>query len=185
MMTRFKFSIPVLVSLLLMFGSCVSWALSYFDCNVVTVATDRQMFFAASRGGELEIYSLKYLQHEDVKADLNTQGVVASTQNSLASDVLSPLNSIVGVSSRKFSYLHDGKRCVDAVQFAIPFWLVTSVFGVLPFMWIAMHWRRFAAVRRLQGQCVECGYDLRASEGSCPECGTLPEALCQPLVVST
>ena len=51
--------------------------------------------------------------------------------------------------------------------------------GVLlipPLAWvIRLSWMRVRTVlRRRDGQCVECGYDLRATPGRCPECGAVP-----------
>jgi len=55
-------------------------------------------------------------------------------------------------------------------EIACPLWLMALVTAVLPAMWVV---RR--AVRRNSsrpGQCRTCGYDLRATPGRCPECGT-------------
>jgi hypothetical protein len=53
----------------------------------------------------------------------------------------------------------------------IPFWSVASLFGLLTISCSLA--RLFRWRRRSQGLCVVCGYDLRASPGRCPECGTV------------
>ncbi len=55
---------------------------------------------------------------------------------------------------------------------SIPFWFLTAACltpaAVRVGRW-AKHRRRHGA-----GHCQRCGYDLRASPGRCPECGTVP-----------
>ena len=52
----------------------------------------------------------------------------------------------------------------------IPFWVVALALSLYP-LFTVFRWR--ARRRRVnKGCCVKCGYDLRASEGVCPECGT-------------
>ena len=53
-------------------------------------------------------------------------------------------------------------------------WAVAIVFLILPGVW-ALGWQRRRMTRRRasRGQCVRCGYDLRASPDRCPECGTV------------
>jgi hypothetical protein len=64
----------------------------------------------------------------------------------------------------------------------VPYWLIIALCGLLPAHSLlgvpaALRRRR----RRLKGLCMHCGYDLRASEGRCPECGTAkPNALTPP-----
>jgi len=54
-----------------------------------------------------------------------------------------------------------------------PDWSLAGLFGVLPFIYFRrMRRRRRMRERQLSGQCIACGYDLRATPDRCPECGT-------------
>jgi hypothetical protein len=51
----------------------------------------------------------------------------------------------------------------------VPLWIIVILFSVLPVVWIRRE--RRDRMRRAQGLCAHCGYDLRATPGRCPECG--------------
>jgi hypothetical protein len=57
----------------------------------------------------------------------------------------------------------------SSVMVMVPYWLLVVVSGIGPGVWVIRWWRRRRRVR--EGCCMKCGYDLRASEGRCPECG--------------
>jgi hypothetical protein len=51
----------------------------------------------------------------------------------------------------------------------VPCWFAAALLGLPGARWVAGWARRGRRMRR--GECVECGYDLRASGERCPECG--------------
>ncbi len=56
-----------------------------------------------------------------------------------------------------------------AWRLAIPLWIPALAFAILPAISFVSSRRRRS--RSKHGLCVGCAYDLRGTEGACPECG--------------
>ena len=54
----------------------------------------------------------------------------------------------------------------------VPVWLICVVCGG-PVLIALRRWRR-RRIKRMLGKCKRCGYDLRGTNGFCPECGPMP-----------
>src|SRR4051812_40688425 len=53
-----------------------------------------------------------------------------------------------------------------------PYWAPALLLAPLPLLWARVSHRRWRQrSRRRHGRCTQCGYDLRASPTTCPECG--------------
>ena len=60
-------------------------------------------------------------------------------------------------------------------QLWVAHWLAVGVTALLPAGWVVRRGVTVRSDRRRLGLCLRCGYDLRATPGRCPECGTVPE----------
>jgi hypothetical protein len=74
---------------------------------------------------------------------------------------------------------YDMKGISSFIQFhgletTVPLWPIVALTGLPPAIWLISRVRaRTTARRRMRmGTCPACGYDLRATTGRCPECGT-------------
>jgi hypothetical protein len=61
------------------------------------------------------------------------------------------------------------KHAVEA-----PAWFICGLFLPPPIAWVVRHCRSRSTRHSRDGACRSCGYDLRATPGRCPECGTAP-----------
>ena len=63
-------------------------------------------------------------------------------------------------------------RSIDEWEITVPTWPLALLCVLPPAFWCLRLGRRVKARRNMdRNLCPACGYDLRASEGRCPECG--------------
>jgi hypothetical protein len=67
-----------------------------------------------------------------------------------------------------------GQSWLSQYIIGIPFWLPILLLGT-PIAWQLLNLpARRRRARIAAGQCISCGYSLRATPNRCPECGTIP-----------
>ncbi|HVT89441.1 MAG TPA: hypothetical protein VHD56_11355 [Tepidisphaeraceae bacterium] len=65
----------------------------------------------------------------------------------------------------------DYQKSVGHYRVLIPLWVLWLFASILPICWLLKAYRTWKRI--VEGRCLACGYDLRATPDRCPECGTL------------
>jgi hypothetical protein len=189
---RRLFTIFSAFSLLLFLGICVLWGRSYWYVSYWDSHrywnTDgrghRDEFWAISYHGGL-CYAHSLLWAEDDSAIL----LFASSQHGRRWDATGEKwkghpahngfvhRTYAGFGYERWDSVKAGDLKVTGTTWAIavPYWGVAALFAGPPAGWLLVFRRARSAGWRLRHmRCFRCGYDLRATPGRCPECGTVP-----------
>jgi hypothetical protein len=175
-------TVAALVSLLLCVASVVMWARSYwksdwwsrFSYNVQTHEY-RQQFLGSEAGKAATIlWSYKIDDSSAEKMEARTaRGEFSNRWSKGAFGVLWPTRQHwweSGLFAKRYTEVRRSVPGVgQGVMVIVPHWILVVVFSIWPVVWGLRWWRRERKLRA--GLCWNCGYDLRATPGRCPECG--------------
>jgi hypothetical protein len=179
-MLRRLLTVLSIVSLLLCVATLVLWVRSYWVSDALLEvhylpldpslsmhdgvpprATQRVRGINAIRGG-----LLVFQTYRAVGADM--VGVISGRH------WLRQASSTAPSTPSRFRFTFERKRSQYGryIRLQFPFWGIALACAILPASWLLSarrRWRRES--RERNGQCVNCGYDLRATSDRCPECG--------------
>ena len=172
-MKRRLFTTLATLSMLLCAAVLMLWVRSYWDTDFVGWSDHRQFFGALSMGGVLRFehggYGAGRAGWDGVSYPTPAGGLWGEvTARTRRGGVLRSL----GLAYARVDYNFDGTMVRRALY--VPHWLAAAVMSVLPVLAIGARRRRRRSDPSI---CANCGYDLRATPGRCPECGVEPEML--------
>jgi hypothetical protein len=166
-MRRFTFNVVAVVSLVAGSVILVAWIRSWTLCDFVGYE-GRVSSSICSEDGELHVAFWKLSQGND-------RGFFAEVPSTLSVGLLyRHFITQYGASAGGFAIINGQ----PGLTITMPHWFALAVCEIVPVWWVFRRMGRVALKRReAEGLCVKCGYDLRASPGSCPECGAVRAAV--------
>lgn len=165
-MRRWAFNGMAAASLLLCVAAAVLWARSYsggHQCGWTPRLPDRPLYGAQALRGRLELMAL----HPPYGPRPPGFSHGGADRDSWA--------ELPWAAVRGRDWLGAGFRAeqlapgFNARVVWVPIWWISAAAALLPCVWLVRLWRR--GRRWHGGLCLGCGYDLRASPATCPECG--------------
>lgn len=143
------------------------WELSSLRGNFNFTRTRNAVVYRFPWYRSLDLRSFQ-IDRRPPKWEKRTYSVIGWRQHRLAEEPRwapephTGLQQVMSSGGKIYATVRDGAQ-VKCGFVALPF-------AILPTWWLAMGFRRH--VRKRQGHCYQCNYDLRASSERCPECGT-------------
>ena len=152
---------------------CLLWINSYRRTQFVGCERPAYWFGAMSTGGIVRLEYGGYRESTQGWTYISSPAARAGLwQEVRARDRAGGVLRELGIAYARISYFPDGSMERRALY--LPHWLIAGCFLLLPTAQLVKWWR--SRRPRGLGVCANCGYDLRASPGACPECGALSAA---------
>ena len=190
-MKRRLLNLLALLSLLLFAGTAAAWALTRSEHSVTEIGLGEPRWVLACGGGRVTLDDGPRWRAEWHEAGRTLTRWINENERRLATDgyALELANAVWPLDPPKaIRVLTELAADRDLQpppqitpprsvrQFSVSFATLALATAALPVgraMWVAVGWRRRrAAARRSAGLCPQCGYDIRATPTTCPECGT-------------
>lgn len=180
-MTRRLLKLLTALSLLLCVAVGVLWVRSYgrldsVFCNYTSGTDDRPHRTCFGASSSLGSACFSYLYDDADRALLNSYDDLLMFGRGWYHEFHSerrpetprvPGAAGIGGVRWLFESQHRPERVRRAVVILVPYWLLALACGLAPATRLYRHRSR----RPRRGLCSQCGYDLRATPGRCPECG--------------
>lgn len=169
----FVWGVPISISAAI----AVAWVRSYRvagELDRVVVASSHVRVFLVDWGCGTADFVYNYIDplpdnQAPQKSRFEFQLYPVTSTNEERADLSSLPQWLSWIQYLGFSYYKADFPVFKSHVFGVPFWFL----AMLPLAVPALVLRRRLRRRRykMAGRCGGCGYDLRASEGVCPECG--------------
>lgn len=173
----------LILSLLPCLGVLLAWVGTFRHPRVASYPRgDTAVYFLASHAGKLELGAQRIspaVIGPSLTPDIRTYGRVAILKDGNTATAMSftphhAQDRFIGFGKSRYR----GRFSMGATAYAaearlyfVPYWALLVLLAVAP---VTLGWLRYRRYRRSRrGLCPGCGYDLRASEGRCPECGAV------------
>ena len=160
-------------SLLMCVLACAAWVRSYFVIDGVAHARESRVSGVYSTHGRVLF---------DTMGDSNVprwpgfggwERIREPVRSDEPSVDITQINGrgLLGLRHARLTFSMGGGVVREMAALTVPYWLIVTLFLLLPLAWLGGVARR--RYRRRHQLCAACGYDLRSSPERCPECGAV------------
>jgi hypothetical protein len=181
-MLRRLFTFASALSLLLCVGACALWVRSYRRYDIVTLRRSepdparREIWYRIEAVAGQLTFSRIFIRYEGDWRDVRS---AFQWKHGRPGPIFNPDAPITLHERLGFDFLLSDDTRNTALSggneyeadLYLPYWLFAFVTVLLPARHAGNFYRRRRRAHSLK--CVACGYDLRATHGRCPECGTV------------